>query len=284
MIPAAQPRPWRMSPLLRGSIGLHVGAAAVTAAAPALWPWTVAAIAADHALLTASGLWPRSHWLGPNLRRLPPAAGACIAVTIDDGPDPAVTPAVLDLLAQRGVRATFFCIGERVRKHAALAREMVRRGHQIENHSHHHAHHFSLSGPTALRRELSDAQRAIADVTGRLPVLFRAPAGLRNPLLEPVLARLGLHLTSWTRRGFDTRVRDADRVLARLTRGLGAGDILLLHDGHCARTPDAQPVLLEVLPRLLDRTDALGLGCVRVADALCGVPADALPQPPVHAR
>ncbi len=261
-----------MSALLRGSIGLHLGAVAVTAWAPTLWPWTLGAIGADHALLTASGLWPRSTWLGPNLLRLPPSACARIAITIDDGPDPAVTPAVLDLLAQRRVQASFFCIGERVRAHPALAREIVRHGHHIENHSHRHAHHFSLSGPRALLRELGDAQAAIADVTGRPPVLFRAPAGLRNPLLEPVLARLGLHLTSWTRRGFDTRVPDPDRILARLTAGLGAGDILLLHDGHCARTQTGLPVLLDVLPRLLDRAETLGLRCVRVADALDDAP------------
>ncbi|MEO9101388.1 MAG: polysaccharide deacetylase family protein [Burkholderiaceae bacterium] len=283
MTETVRPRSWRMSPLLRGSVGLHLGAAAIAAAEPTLWPWTIAAVATNHALLTASGLWPRSRWLGPNLLRLPPSAGACIAITIDDGPDPAVTPAVLDLLEQRGVHATFFCIGERVRAHGALAREMVRCGHQIENHSHRHAHHFSLSGPQSLQRELNDAQNAISDVTGRLPVLFRAPAGLRNPLLEPVLARLGLHLTSWTRRGFDTRVQDPDRVLTRLTAGLGAGDILLLHDGHCARTSAGRPVLLDVLPRLLDQAQSLGLTCMRVADALDGVPAVEGLQPSMRA-
>ncbi len=263
-------RSWRLSPLLRGSVGLHAGAAAITLLVPELWPWGLAALGANHAVLTASGLVPRSDWLGPNLVRLPAAAGACIAITFDDGPEPAVTPVLLDLLERHGARATFFCIGARVRRHAGLAREIVRRGHQIENHSHRHAHHFSLSGPRALLRELGDAQAAIADVTGRTPLLFRAPAGLRNPFLEPVLARLGLHLTSWTRRGFDTRVTDPKKVLARLLRGLAAGDILLLHDGNCAHTAGGRPVLLEVLPRLLAQADALGLACVRMADALDG--------------
>ena len=266
-----------MSPLLRGSVGLHLGAAAVAALMPDLWPWGLAALGANHVVLTASGLVPRNHWLGPNLVRLPAAAGACIALTFDDGPEPAVTPALLDLLDQRGTQATFFCIGTRVRKHAGLAREIVRRGHQIENHSQRHAHHFSLSSPRALLRELSDAQATIADVTGRAPLLFRAPAGLRNPFLEPVLARLGLHLTSWTRRGFDTRLADPQKVLERLQRGLAAGDILLLHDGHCARTKAGRPVLLDVLPQLLAQADTLGLACVRMADAL-----DAWPVAPAE--
>jgi peptidoglycan/xylan/chitin deacetylase (PgdA/CDA1 family) len=84
-----------------------------------------------------------------------------------------------------------------------------------------------------------------------MPTFFRAPAGLRNPFLAPVLHREGLTLASWTRRGFDTRERDAARVLQRLTRGLAAGDILLLHDGNAARDAQGRPVILDVLPALL---------------------------------
>ena len=105
-------------------------------------------------------------------------------------------------------------------------------------------------------------------VTGQRPSCFRAPAGLRNPFLEPVLHRLGLSLVSWTRRGFDTREGDAQRVLARLTRGLAAGDILLLHDGNAARTARGEPVLLEVLPLLLERLRADGLRAVTLPEGL----------------
>jgi len=83
-----------------------------------------------------------------------------------------------------------------------------------------------------------------------------------------VLHRLGLHLVSWTRRGFDTREADAKRVLARLQRQLAGGDILLLHDGHARRTTAHQPVLLAVLPLLLQRCRELGLRPVSLADAL----------------
>jgi hypothetical protein len=83
-----------------------------------------------------------------------------------------------------------------------------------------------------------------------------------------VLHRLGLHLVSWTRRGFDTRQADAGRVLARLQRGLAGGDILLLHDGHARRTAHHQPVLLAVLPPLLQRCREQGLCPVTLADAL----------------
>jgi peptidoglycan/xylan/chitin deacetylase (PgdA/CDA1 family) len=91
---------------------------------------------------------------------------------------------------------------------------------------------------------------------------------LRNPFLEPVLHRLGLSLVSWTRRGFDTREGDPAKVMARLGRNLQARDILLLHDGNAARTPDGTPVLLEVLPLLLERLHAGGLRSVTLPEGL----------------
>lgn len=259
-----------MPPLLRASFGLHALAAGAAIAVPDALPWAVAGVAANHAALTAAGLWPRSRWLGPNVTRLPPDAAARgeIALTIDDGPDPEVTPRVLDLLDAQGVRATFFCIAVRARAQAALTRQVLARGHDVQNHSLAHRHNFSLLGPRGYADEVSRAQQMLADVTGREPTCFRAPAGLRNPFLDPVLHRLGLHLVSWTRRGFDTRERDAGRVQARLTRDLAGGDILLLHDGHAARTASGAPVLLEVLPPLLARVREAGLRCVTLAAAL----------------
>jgi peptidoglycan/xylan/chitin deacetylase (PgdA/CDA1 family) len=211
------------------------------------------AIVADHLLLSAVGLWPRSTLLGSNWTRLPQAAAAhgSVAITIDDGPDPDITPRVLALLEEFQAKVTFFCIGARVERHADLVREIVKRGHAVENHSQRHVHNFSLLGPRSLTDEIRRAQESITAVTGIRPLFFRAPAGLRNPFLDPVLARLGLRLASWTRRGFDTVSRNSDRVFDKLARNLEGGDILLLHDGHAARNRSGQPVVLEVLPRLL---------------------------------
>jgi peptidoglycan-N-acetylglucosamine deacetylase len=252
-------RAWHASALLRGSLALHLAAAATVIARPPLWPWALGAVLADHLLISAAGLVPRSHLLGPNCTRLPDAAGGAIALTLDDGPDPEVTPRVLTLLAAHQVRATFFCIGARVRQYPQLAREIVALGHGLENHTERHSPCFSLMGPRAIADEVRHAQDSIEEVTGEVAQFFRAPAGLRNPFLEPVLARQNLRLVSWTRRGFDTVNRDPERILARLTRALGAGDILLLHDGHAARTAAGTPVLLEVLPRLLESLAAARL-------------------------
>lgn len=264
------PARWRPSPLVRASLGLHAGALALALARPSAWPWALGAVLADHALLVAAGLTPRSGLLGPNWTRLP-AAAACrreLAITIDDGPDPRVTPRVLDLLDERAAKATFFCIGERVQRHAELAREMVRRGHSVENHSHRHLNYFSLLGPRGILAEIERAQDTIGITTGQHPLFFRAPAGLRSPFLDPVLSRLGLRLASWTRRGFDTVSAQAEAVLGKLTRGLAAGDILLLHDGHAALTGKGVPVILEVLPRLLDALAAARLTPVTLRAAL----------------
>lgn len=255
---------WKPTPLVQASLGLH--AVAVAGLFTPAWPWSLGALVADHALITATGLWPRSTWLGPNLTHLPRDLPQ-VALTIDDGPDPGVTPAVLDLLDEHQAVATFFCIGAHVQRHPELAREIIRRGHAIGNHSQHHRHHFSLMGPGQLRREIRAAQDTIADVTGVRPAFFRAPAGLRNIFLDPVLHDLDLQLASWTRRGFDTRTGDAALVLQRLTQGLGAGDILLLHDHHAARTPQGAPVLLDVLPPLLAAIREKGLETVRLSAA-----------------
>lgn len=267
--PAPDTTRWRPAPLLKASLACHLGAAAVVAAAPALWPWALGAVVLDHALLTATGLWPRSTWLGANVRRLPDAAAQRreVAVTLDDGPEPAVTPQVLDILDAHGARATFFCIAQQAERHPALAREIVRRGHSVQNHSLQHRHNFSLLGPAGLKREIGQAQQRLAQITGQQPTCFRAPAGLRNPFLDPVLHALGLRLVSWTRRGFDTRQADPQAVLARLTRGLAAGDIVLLHDRNGAPMADGRPVVLQALPLLLARLGDAGLRAVTLPEA-----------------
>jgi peptidoglycan/xylan/chitin deacetylase (PgdA/CDA1 family) len=276
---AYKPARWSPAPLLLASGAVHLGAAAAWLARPRTWPWALGALVANHAVLAAAGLWPRSQLLGPNWIRLPAhakpgqanlaqTAAPDVAITIDDGPDPNVTPQVLAQLENYRARATFFCIGESVLRYPDLAQEIVRRGHVIENHSQRHRHNFSLLGPAGMNEEISRAQESIHRVTGSSPLFFRAPAGLRNPFLDPVLARLKLRLVSWTRRGFDTVSADADAVFRRLTRPLQAGDILLLHDGHAARSRTGRPVILEVLPRLLDALQARGLESVTLRSVL----------------
>jgi peptidoglycan/xylan/chitin deacetylase (PgdA/CDA1 family) len=266
------PRPWRPAAAVQLSAALHAAGAAALAYAPAVWPWVLGGLVANHAVLAGAGFLPRSRLLGANLVRLPrPAVQRReVALTFDDGPDPEVTPRVLDQLDAAGMKATFFLIGERAQRHATLARDIVRRGHAVENHSHRHSTAFGWYGLARAQREIEAAQAAIADAAGVAPVFFRAPFGIRNPLLDPALARCGLHYVSWTRRAFDTVARDPGTVLARLTRDLAPGDILLLHDGIAVRSRAGPPPVLDVLPRFAERLAALRLRSVTLRAACAG--------------
>jgi peptidoglycan/xylan/chitin deacetylase (PgdA/CDA1 family) len=108
---------------------------------------------------------------------------------------------------------------------------------------------------------VESAQQTLTSIAGRPPAFFRAPAGFRSPFLDLVLSTAALRYVSWTRRGFDTVSRDPQRILQRLTRGLAAGDVLLLHD--------SAPVVLAVLPVLLGELAARGLRAVSLTTA-CG--------------
>ncbi|MBY0268425.1 MAG: polysaccharide deacetylase family protein [Burkholderiales bacterium] len=260
---------WQPSFLIRLSIALHLSALMLVVVEPGQWRWALGGVIVNQLVLTLAGLWPRCQWLGPNWTRLPAAAAARneVAMTIDDGPDPAVTPQVLDILERYAARATFFCIGDKAARYPELCREIVRRGHALENHSQRHRHSFAFLGYSGFMREVQMAQDTLTAITGQRPVFFRAPAGLRNPFLDPVLHRLGLRLASWSIRGFDTRIGDAERVKSRLLRGLRAGAVLLLHDGNAARTSAGIPVILEVLPAVLAAAAAAKLNFVTLRQA-----------------
>src|SRR5262249_16465640 len=142
-----------------------------------------------------------------------------------------------------------------------------------------HLMRCSLLGPRGVAQEIARAQEAIGAATGEVARFFRAPAGLRNPFLEPALTRANLQLVSWTRRGFDTVNGSAGRVLDSLTRHLRGGDILLLHDGHAARTASGSPLILEVLPRLLQPLAAAPLAPITLRAAVAHASVQALVSP-----
>lgn len=203
-----------------------------------------------HMLLLAGTLLPSCTWLGPVATEFP-TDERVVWLTIDDGPDPRDTPMILDLLDAHDAKATFFVIGEKAAAHPELITEIRRRGHGIGNHTQSHpAHAFWRLGPQRTRREIEHCQETL----GGAPTLFRAPAGMRNMFVHPVLNRLGLRLVGWTARGFDGRETDADKVLARIRKGLRPGAIVLVHE--------ARPVAAEVIPKLLGCLKAEGYRCV----------------------
>ena len=255
---------------LRASIVFHVCCTLFFLLYPAYWRWALGGILLNHAMLTALVFWPRGRLLGPNMTRLPEAAVRRkeVALTFDDGPDPEITPQVLDQLDRYDAKASFFCIANKVEAFPELAREIIRRGHSLENHTYSHPYGFAAFGWGGLRREVQKAQKAIQDIAGVTPQFFRAPMGFRSPFLAPVIEYAGLHYVTWTRRGYDVFENDPGLVIQRLQHDLAAGDILLLHDGRSHQPHGGSKVVLQVLPKLLDQLYARGLKSVSLPSAL----------------
>ena len=153
-----------------------------------------------------------------------------IALTFDDGPNPHITPRLLDMLQAKGIVATFFVVGRRVRRYGDLVTRTAAAGHEIGNHGDHHVPLSPL--PTRLiRRELSVCSDLVAEVTGRRPRFMRPPMGWFNRRvlrtaqdsgLQPVIG--SVHPQDSRRPGFGT-------ILRRLRRGVGPGAVIILHDG-----------------------------------------------------
>lgn len=205
------------------------------------WRWALIAGAFVAAMLCIAILHPSNPWLGPVKIH---GESSEILITIDDGPDPHDTPKLLDLLDAHQVKAIFFMIGEKVRAHPDLARGVIRRGHEIGNHTMSHPQaSFWCAGPWRTSREIADCNQVIEEITGVKPRWFRAPVGHRNGFTHPVTRELGLQVMAWSRRGYDAVEKDASKVLSRILPELGAGDIVLLHEA----TPIAEEVLKGVL-------------------------------------
>lgn len=172
----------------------------------------------------------RSGLFGP-ARTRGPGTRPEVALTWDDGPDPAATPALLDLLRARGAPGAFFCVGERARAHPELVRRIAAEGHLVGNHSDRHGWGTNFLGTRALLRELSAAQATLAGLAGALPRHYRPPIGLMNHAVDPATRVVGLEVVGWSIRSLDTGRRAAEEVVARVVARLHPGAVVLLHDG-----------------------------------------------------
>jgi peptidoglycan-N-acetylglucosamine deacetylase len=250
------------SPVRRSVLSFAVVA---PAAAVALWPVSVplavSLVVLSHALIVYATLRPASRLLGPVVTRFDTARDE-VWLTIDDGPSPDDTESMLDLLDEHGARATFFVVGERVAEQPETIAAIVRRGHAVANHSHTHpSGSFWALGPDRIRREIDDCNAAIESATGSACTLFRAPVGMKNPFVHPILAERGMQLIGWSARGFDGVGRVAPAAVAsRIARTISPGAIILLHQGR--RAADGTLVSVEVLRRVLERLRSEGYRAV----------------------
>lgn len=186
-----------------------------------------------------------------------------VALTFDDGPDERSTPALLELLRERGVRVTFFGIGKRVAAHPEIAARIVREGHLLENHSYNHSNATNFFSVPHLRTELNQAQDSIRSATGVAPKCFRPPMGLSNPRVFRAAREVGLDMIGWSSRGLDTKVTDPEKIVSRICRRVKPGAIILLHDGNIPADR-----LVTTVKTLLDRLRALDYEIVRLDQLL----------------
>lgn len=217
-------------------------------------PIVLGAFGAGAGLAAWGAFHPASQLFGPTIRRT--GRGSAIALTFDDGPNPAATPQLLDLLDQHRAKATFFLIGRHVRQCPQLAAEIAARGHVVANHTDTHPSLLWLSR-RRIAEELAACQDAIHQATGQRPVWMRPPYGFRSPFLDAAARRAGLRgVVMWSRRLLhDWTPQPAEQLIARL-RSTTGGDIVVFHDGsHLALNADRQHVLAALqhwLPRWRD--------------------------------
>jgi peptidoglycan-N-acetylglucosamine deacetylase len=188
------------------------------------------------------------------------ASGRGYALTFDDGPHAQGTPAVLEQLARAGVPATFFLVGEQVRRHPALARELLAAGHDVALHCDRHRNLLRLS-PRQVRADIARAQAAIEDATGRSPLgLYRPPYGVLNATALRVARARGWRTLLWSDWGRDWEARATPESIARrVTDRAAAGAVLLLHDADDYSAPGSWRRTVAALPAILDALAARGL-------------------------
>jgi peptidoglycan/xylan/chitin deacetylase (PgdA/CDA1 family) len=232
---------------------------------------TAAAVAAAAGCLAVAHAGPGVTALGPVRRRFFPrlsGAGRAdhVALSFDDGPDPAWTPAFLDVLATWQVRATFFMLGSMAAREPKLAAEVAGAGHEVAVHG--WAHRYTvLRGPRAVADDLARATDAVAEATGARPRFYRPPYGVLSAGALAAARRLGLTPVLWTCWGREWTAGATPRsVAATLTRNLAGGATVLLHDSDCTSPPGSAAAGLGALPLLLEECALRGLMAGPVAD------------------
>jgi peptidoglycan/xylan/chitin deacetylase (PgdA/CDA1 family) len=245
-------------------------------------PWLIAApstIGVAAGITAYGAVYPRAQIFGATICRTNSARK--LALTFDDGPNPAITPKLLDLLDRYNARATFFVIGRFVRECPELVKETVARGHQVGNHTELHPNLFWCS-PSQIRIELRLCQDAIRNVLGAPPKWFRPPFGMRNPWVIPVARELDCQTVMWTLIPGDWREKPAEWLISRMqpiadrakkkpesgSNPAAAGDVLCLHDGGHRELNSDRSRTLVALEHWLPRWRDLGLQFVTIEEAV----------------
>jgi len=224
-------------------------------------PWYVYAIVL---LVYSLVLFWGSYYIGSNFfmkvlcRAGTPAKQ--IAISFDDGPAPAHTTAILDILKSNNVPAVFFCIGKNITGNETLLKKIAADGHIIGNHSYSHHFWFDLFSTKKMRQDLESMNEQVKKTTGLVPRLFRPPYGVTTPNMKKVMQQTGLTAVGWNIRSLDTVIKDKERLLQKITGPLRPGAIILLHDTSSAT--------LSILPSFIAGARSRGYEFVRLDQLL----------------
>jgi peptidoglycan-N-acetylglucosamine deacetylase len=246
-----------------------LGGAAVLGSS-ALLTATPLAVGASAAFLAvfADGIFrPSSSVLYPTISH-GPRDRPQVALTFDDGPDPLVTPAILDALHGAGARATFFVIGRHLEKHRAIGLRALQEGHELGNHSWMHSYFQNFYRTDQQQSDVERSTRLIQDLSGSdAEPLYRPPVGLKSPPLARVAHARKLKVIAWSLHSRDTLARDPAATAARVLSRITPGDIVLMHDGH-ERDGKHRNLAAAALPLILSGLRERGLRCVTVSELL----------------
>lgn len=210
-------------------------------------------------------VWPQSQVYGRVVTHGPGNA-PLVALTFDDGPNEPATSRILDVLADKGVKATFFVVGENARVFPDTVRREVAEGHAVGNHSYRHRKRDTLLDPRY--RELARTQDAIEQVAGVRPSLYRSPNGFHTPWQLRAVRRAGLTTVHWNVQTRDWQRPDPDTIVRRVLDHVSPGAIVLMHDGDDTHHGSDRTPTIEALPKLIDALRARGYRLVTVPELL----------------
>jgi peptidoglycan/xylan/chitin deacetylase (PgdA/CDA1 family) len=220
-------------------------------------PWyTYAIVLLVYSLLLFYG----SYYVGSNffMKVLcsAPTSAKQIAISFDDGPAPAHTAEILQVLKSNNVPAVFFCIGKNIAGNENLLKKIAADGHVIGNHSYSHHFWFDLFSTKKMQQDLELMNEQVKKTIGLVPRLFRPPYGVTTPNMKKAMQHTGLTAVGWNIRSLDTVIKDGETLLQKITGPLQPGAIVLLHDTSRAT--------LSVLPSFIADVRHKGYEFVRL--------------------
>jgi peptidoglycan-N-acetylglucosamine deacetylase len=177
-----------------------------------------------------------------------------IAISFDDGPAEGYTKEILEILKAAQVKATFFCIGNRIAGNEAILKQVHAEGHIIGNHSYSHHFWFDMYPAKKMQEDLNQMDSEMERVTGLKPKLFRPPYGVTNPNLAKAIINRGYTPVGWSVRSMDTVIKDGKKLLDKINEGIKPGALFLFHD--------TSKTTLEVLPEFIKEVKNRGYNII----------------------